>query len=77
VSFQLRIPGSTPVSLLERESGFEIVTQIEDTGKTAIFTPMVYGYEGGSRIRGLSKNSRLGGTFCARFIHQYVVASVY
>ncbi len=31
--FQLLIPGLTPVSLLENESGFEIVTQIADTEK--------------------------------------------
>jgi hypothetical protein len=31
--FQLLIPGFTPVSLLESNSGFEIVTQLADTGK--------------------------------------------
>jgi hypothetical protein len=30
--FQLRIPGLTPVSPLESELGFEIVTQFADTG---------------------------------------------
>jgi hypothetical protein len=30
--FQLLIPGLTPVSLLESESGFEIVMQLVDTG---------------------------------------------
>jgi hypothetical protein len=33
--FQLLIPGLTPVSLLERESGFEIITQLHDTGEQA------------------------------------------
>jgi hypothetical protein len=28
--FQLLIPGSTPVSLLESKSGFEIVTQLKE-----------------------------------------------
>jgi hypothetical protein len=32
VLFQLLIPGSTPVSLLESKSGFEIVTQLAETG---------------------------------------------
>jgi hypothetical protein len=32
-SVQLIIPGLTPVSLLENESGFEIGTQLPDTGK--------------------------------------------
>jgi hypothetical protein len=31
VLFQLIIPGLTPVSLLEGESGFEIVTELEET----------------------------------------------
>jgi hypothetical protein len=31
--FQLLIPGLTPFSLLESESGIEIVTQLADTGK--------------------------------------------
>jgi hypothetical protein len=31
--FQLLFPGLTLVSLLESESGFEIVTQLADTGK--------------------------------------------
>jgi hypothetical protein len=30
--FQLLIPGLTPVSLLESEVGFEIVTQLADIG---------------------------------------------
>jgi hypothetical protein len=30
--FQLLITGLTPVSLLERESGFEIVTQLPEDG---------------------------------------------
>jgi hypothetical protein len=38
--FLLLIPGLTPVSLLESDSGFEIVTQLADTGKTTIFTYM-------------------------------------
>jgi hypothetical protein len=33
VYFQLLIPGLTPVSLLESESGCEIVTQLAKTGK--------------------------------------------
>jgi hypothetical protein len=33
VLFQLLIPGLTLVSLLERELGFEIVTELADIGK--------------------------------------------
>jgi hypothetical protein len=33
VLFQFLIPGVTSISLLERESGFKIVTQLADTVK--------------------------------------------
>jgi hypothetical protein len=41
--FQLLIQELTPVSLLERESGFEIVTQLADTGKRPTSHLLVYG----------------------------------
>jgi hypothetical protein len=34
--FQLLIPGLTPVSLLESQSGFEIFTRLADTGKRPV-----------------------------------------
>jgi hypothetical protein len=43
VLFQLFIPGLTPVSLLESESGFEFAPQLADMyWKTTIFTSIVY-----------------------------------
>ncbi len=41
--FQLFIPGLIPVSLLGSKSGFEIVTQLADTGKRPSFALIVYG----------------------------------
>jgi hypothetical protein len=38
VIFQLLIPELTPISLLESATGFEIVTQLEETRKRPIFT---------------------------------------
>jgi hypothetical protein len=40
--FQLLIPGLTPVSLLESESWFEIVTQLAETGKRPFSIFIVY-----------------------------------
>jgi hypothetical protein len=40
VLFQIFIPGLTTVSLLESKSGFWIVTQFADTGKTIIFASL-------------------------------------
>ncbi len=37
---QLLIPKLTPVSLLERELGFEIITQLTETGIVTIFTSL-------------------------------------
>jgi hypothetical protein len=46
VLFQLFIPEITPVSLLESESVFEIVTQLAETRKRAIFTSIFFGHNG-------------------------------
>jgi hypothetical protein len=45
VLFQLLISGLTPVLLLESELGFEVVTQLADTGKPTVFTSIVHGLD--------------------------------
>jgi hypothetical protein len=46
VPFQVLIPGSSLVSLLESKSGFEIATQTCGHRKTTIFTSLVYIWQG-------------------------------
>jgi hypothetical protein len=42
VIIQLFMPASTPVSLLESKSWFEIATQLADSKLITIFTSLVY-----------------------------------